>query len=183
MHPRRRHRRHQDAARPVRSATARGRSRSSCARSSTLDYPRSDRDDLGVRAATTRSRGARFDSALLRRRRAGDRRRSRELTNVPWRVDAADDRARLRHPRASRCSTICRRWPMRCRCCTATSCTTLQEGEALRGGNMALIAAGTGLGQALLHHVDGRLHAVAVRRRPRRLGGAERARDRRSCAT
>ena len=33
---------------------------------------------------------------------------------------------------------------------------TIQAGEALRGGNMALIAAGTGLGEALLHNVDGR---------------------------
>jgi glucokinase len=33
----------------------------------------------------------------------------------------------------------------------------LQHGEAIRGGNLALIAAGTGLGQALLHNVDGRL--------------------------
>jgi glucokinase len=32
----------------------------------------------------------------------------------------------------------------------------LQEGVALRGGNIALIAAGTGLGQAMLHWVDGR---------------------------
>ncbi len=32
----------------------------------------------------------------------------------------------------------------------------LQDGAARRGGNMALIAAGTGLGQALLHHVEGR---------------------------
>jgi glucokinase len=32
----------------------------------------------------------------------------------------------------------------------------LQRGEAVRGGNMALVAAGTGLGQALLHNVDGR---------------------------
>jgi glucokinase len=32
----------------------------------------------------------------------------------------------------------------------------LQEGEALRGANIALIAAGTGLGQALLHNVGGR---------------------------
>src|SRR4029079_9098727 len=32
----------------------------------------------------------------------------------------------------------------------------IQSGEALRGGNMALIAAGTGLGEALLHNVDGR---------------------------
>jgi glucokinase len=33
---------------------------------------------------------------------------------------------------------------------------TLQEGEALRGGNIALIAAGTGLGEALLHNIDSR---------------------------
>ena len=32
----------------------------------------------------------------------------------------------------------------------------LQQGEALRGGNIALIAAGTGLGEALLHNVAGR---------------------------
>ena len=32
----------------------------------------------------------------------------------------------------------------------------LQEGEAIRGGNIGLIAAGTGLGEALLHNVDGR---------------------------
>ena len=32
----------------------------------------------------------------------------------------------------------------------------LQEGVALAAGNMALIAAGTGLGEALLHRVDGR---------------------------
>jgi glucokinase len=32
----------------------------------------------------------------------------------------------------------------------------LQQGEPLRGGNIGLIAAGTGLGQALLHNVDGR---------------------------
>jgi glucokinase len=34
---------------------------------------------------------------------------------------------------------------------------TLQEGHAVAGGNAALIAAGTGLGEALLHYVDGRL--------------------------
>jgi glucokinase len=31
----------------------------------------------------------------------------------------------------------------------------LQRGEALPGGNIALIAAGTGLGQALIHNIDG----------------------------
>ena len=34
---------------------------------------------------------------------------------------------------------------------------TLQRGEPIRGGNIALIAAGTGLGIALLHNVDGRI--------------------------
>jgi glucokinase len=34
---------------------------------------------------------------------------------------------------------------------------TLQRGEPIRGGNMALMAAGTGLGVALLHTVDGRV--------------------------
>ncbi|MGQ0732141.1 MAG: glucokinase [Acidobacteriota bacterium] len=38
---------------------------------------------------------------------------------------------------------------------------TLQVGVARRGGNVALIAAGTGLGQALLHEFEGRYHAVA----------------------
>ena len=33
---------------------------------------------------------------------------------------------------------------------------TLQEGQASRGGNIGLIAAGTGLGQALIHNIDGR---------------------------
>jgi len=35
----------------------------------------------------------------------------------------------------------------------------LQEGAAIAGGNIALIAAGTGLGEALLHQVDGRFIA------------------------
>jgi glucokinase len=34
---------------------------------------------------------------------------------------------------------------------------TLQRGEPVRGGNIALLAAGTSLGIALLHNVDGRL--------------------------
>ena len=38
----------------------------------------------------------------------------------------------------------------------ASEVHVLQEGEALRGGHMAVIAAGTGLGEAFLHNVDGR---------------------------
>lgn len=37
---------------------------------------------------------------------------------------------------------------------------TLQEGEPRPDGNLALIAAGTGLGEALLHYVDGRYRPV-----------------------
>ena len=54
----------------------------------------------------------------------------------------------------------------------------LQKGTRNPHGNGALLAAGTGLGQALLINVDGDLAAVAVRRRPRRLRGADAARDR-----
>jgi glucokinase len=39
----------------------------------------------------------------------------------------------------------------------ADELVSLQEGRPVPGGNAALIAAGTGLGEALLHHVGGRL--------------------------
>jgi glucokinase len=39
--------------------------------------------------------------------------------------------------------------------------TVLQEGEAQPDGNAALIAAGTGLGEAMLHNVDGRFIPAA----------------------
>ncbi len=45
---------------------------------------------------------------------------------------------------------------MRFRCLHSAELHVLQEGVAAAGGNMALIAAGTGLGEALLHFVDGR---------------------------
>ena len=82
---------------------------------------------------------------------------SAELTNVPWHVDAPRGRRRLRHvarvPAAQRSAGD---GATRCRCCAKAEVHVLQEGEALRGGNIALIAAGTGLGEALLHNVDGR---------------------------
>jgi glucokinase len=39
---------------------------------------------------------------------------------------------------------------------TTDELTTLQEGRPLAGGNAAVIAAGTGLGEAFMHRVDGR---------------------------
>lgn len=77
------------------------------------------------------------------------------LTNVPWRVDApAIGRSfDIRHVSLlNDLQAMAYSVPV----LHGDELHTLQEGEALRGGNMALIAAGTGLGQALLHQVDGR---------------------------
>lgn len=78
-----------------------------------------------------------------------------ELTNVPWRVDGrlvADalglSQVRLLNDVEAMAYSV----PV----LQASELHVLQEGEALRAGNMALIAAGTGLGQALLHKVDDR---------------------------
>ena len=78
-----------------------------------------------------------------------------QLTNVPWRVDARRvatvfgfrDVSLLNDLEAMAYAVPVLR---------ASEVHVLQEGEAMRGGNIALIAAGTGLGQALLHNVDGR---------------------------
>jgi glucokinase len=78
-----------------------------------------------------------------------------ELTNVPWRVDAL---------RVSRAFTIGRVRLLNDLQAMAYSIPVLhdaethvlQAGEAMRGGNIALVAAGTGLGEALLHNIDGR---------------------------
>ncbi len=78
-----------------------------------------------------------------------------DLTNVPWRVDARQvagafklNRVRLLNDLQTMAYAV----PV----LRDAEVHALQEGEALRGGNIALIAAGTGLGEALLHHVDGR---------------------------
>jgi glucokinase len=78
-----------------------------------------------------------------------------ELSNVPWRVDAqsvADAFHITRVVLLNDLQAMAYGVPV----LQANEVHTLQEGEALRGGNIALIAAGTGLGQALLHNVNGR---------------------------
>ena len=77
------------------------------------------------------------------------------VTNVPWFVDArrvasalAVGRVRLLNDLEALAHAV----PV----LRESETHVLQEGEAIRGGNIALIAAGTGLGQALLHNVDGR---------------------------
>jgi glucokinase len=109
---------------------------------------------IGAFLETEKARGAEVDRACfgVAGPVIGD---TAELTNVPWRVDAL---------RVSRVLSIGRVRLLNDLQAMAYSIPVLHEdethvlqrGEALRGGNIALIAAGTGLGEALLHNVEGR---------------------------
>lgn len=80
---------------------------------------------------------------------------SAEMTNVPWRVDAAELNARFnfRHVRLlNDLEAMAYSVPV----LTASELQPLQAGERRVEGNIALIAAGTGLGTSLLHWMDGR---------------------------
>jgi glucokinase len=82
------------------------------------------------------------------------------LTNVPWSIDARDvadafgwSRVMLLNDLEAMAYAI----PV----LVASELHVLQQGESRRDGHMALIAAGTGLGEAFLHNVDGRLVPAA----------------------
>ena len=78
-----------------------------------------------------------------------------KVTNVPWFVDARQVAAAFGLSRVSLLNdleALAHAVPT----LRESETHVLQEGEALRGGNIGLIAAGTGLGQALLHNIDGR---------------------------
>jgi glucokinase len=78
-----------------------------------------------------------------------------ELTNVPWLVDArrVATKFKLRHVSLlNDLHAMAYSVPV----LRAAEVHALQQGRAVGGGNRALIAAGTGLGEALLHYVDGR---------------------------
>ena len=77
------------------------------------------------------------------------------LTNVPWRVEARAVAAAFTIARVFLLNDLeAMAWAVPV--LREGEVQVLQEGEALRGGNIALIAAGTGLGQAMLHALDGR---------------------------
>jgi glucokinase len=78
-----------------------------------------------------------------------------ELTNVPWRVDARQVATVFGVPRVTLLNDL-QAMAYSIPVLQPSELHALQEGEALRGGNIALIAAGTGLGEALLHNIDGR---------------------------
>lgn len=78
-----------------------------------------------------------------------------KVTNVPWFVDARRVAAALGVARVALLNdleALAHAVPV----LRESETHVMQEGEALRGGNIGLIAAGTGLGQALLHNIDGR---------------------------
>jgi len=78
-----------------------------------------------------------------------------DLTNVPWRVDGGVVARTFGFRRVSLLNDL-QAMAYSVPVLQGSEVHVLQEGEALRGGNIALIAAGTGLGEALLHNVDGR---------------------------
>ena len=80
---------------------------------------------------------------------------SAELTNVPWRVDArrvATASGIRRVDLLNDLQAMAHAVPV----LEDSEVHVLQHGEARRDGPIALIAAGTGLGEAMLHSIDGR---------------------------
>lgn len=80
------------------------------------------------------------------------------LTNVPRQVDARRVATRFKWPRVSLLNDL-QAMAYAVPVLDAAEVHVLQQGHAVAGGNVALIAAGTGLGEALLQQVDGRFMA------------------------
>jgi glucokinase len=80
---------------------------------------------------------------------------SAELTNVPWRVDASDVADAFSIRRVALLNDL-QAMAYAVPVLEGEELHTLQIGRRLPGGNIAVIAAGTGLGQAFLHNLDGR---------------------------
>jgi len=77
------------------------------------------------------------------------------LTNVPWFVDAAAVAVRFGFPRVTLLNDL-QAMAYSVPVLHPDELAVLQAGRLVPTGNAALIAAGTGLGEALLHYVDGR---------------------------
>jgi len=85
---------------------------------------------------------------------------SARLTNVPWTIARHDLAARLGTSSIGLLNDLeALGWSLDA--LAPEDLAILQDGEAALDGHAALIAAGTGLGQATLHRVDGRLVPMA----------------------
>jgi glucokinase len=78
-----------------------------------------------------------------------------ELTNVPWKVDASAVARRFSFPHVTLLNDL-QAMAYSVPVLESSELEVLQAGRSVGAGNAALIAAGTGLGEALLHRVDGR---------------------------
>ena len=81
------------------------------------------------------------------------------LTNIDWDVNAAEIRSRFDTPRAQLLNDL-EAMANGASVLTADELVVLQDSVARPEGNAAIIAAGTGLGEAYLHRVGGRLRPV-----------------------
>jgi glucokinase len=79
-----------------------------------------------------------------------------ELTNVPWRVDAKKVSKKFSIATVRLLNDL-EAMGYSVPVLQDSELHVLQRGQPAPHGNMALIAAGTGLGEALIHNVDGRL--------------------------
>ena len=80
---------------------------------------------------------------------------SATMTNIPWRIDARRVRSAFGFQRVTLLNDL-EAMAYSIPVLADDEAHVLQRGQAAPTGNIALIAAGTGLGEALLHHVDGR---------------------------
>jgi glucokinase len=83
------------------------------------------------------------------------------LTNVPWLVDASTVGETVGIRRVELLNDL-QAMAYSVPVLEADELAVIQQGIAQPGGNAAVIAAGTGLGQALLHNVDGRFIPFAT---------------------
>ncbi len=82
------------------------------------------------------------------------------LTNIEWDVSVAEIAGRLETSRVGLLNDL-EAMAYSVAVLTGAEIVTLQRGERKKNGNAAVIAAGTGLGQAYLHFINGRLLPVA----------------------
>jgi glucokinase len=83
-----------------------------------------------------------------------------ELTNIPWAVAASEIASAFSFPSVSLLNDL-EAMAFGVSALDPHELAVLQRGQPVAGGNGALIAAGTGLGEAMLHRVDGRLVPAA----------------------
>jgi glucokinase len=105
-----------------------------------LAQPRLDRD--AVEAASFGVAGPVIDQVA-------------RLTNVPWAVDAAEISRRFSIPQVRLLNDL-EAMAYSVPTLEPSELAVLQAGKRVSSGNAALIAAGTGLGEALLHNIGGR---------------------------